>query len=303
MKPQLSFLYFNSVERKSWVLLVTIIFLLLSIQSIIKRKTIPHPIDYSKHGALFYEHQVSDYQLKSDFEKSNASINKYQNQVESKKQGKKIQFIQKNNPEHYKVDNANSHQANDVSYLLDDTIQQHRNPTRSIAGEKDTIDVHLSDKKEMPKVEPRNTSPILIDINSADEIQLQYVKGIGPAFAERIIKYRELIGGFHHIHQLMEVYGIDRDKFIQLKDQIKLTGETEKININSLDQKQISRHPYISYQEAKLIVAYRKKHGPYKSVYDITKIGVMDSSFVKKILPYIPDTLRSYNAQAPLTSL
>lgn len=144
---------------------------------------------------------------------------------------------------------------------------------------------------------------ILIDINTADEIQLQYVNGIGPSFAKRIIKYRDMIGGYHSKGQLLEVYGLDHEKFHQIKDQITVGGNIQPININSSDSKDLSVHPYINYQEARLIVAYTSKHGPIKSAYDIVKIGVMDSLFVEKIMPYLPDSLRHYNAHKPLTSL
>ncbi|NNF33651.1 MAG: hypothetical protein HKN68_06065 [Saprospiraceae bacterium] len=144
---------------------------------------------------------------------------------------------------------------------------------------------------------------ILIDINTADEIQLQYVNGIGPSFAKRIIKYRDLIGGYHSKGQLLEVYGLDHSKFHQIKDQVTVGGKVQDINVNSSDYKVLSNHPYIDHQEARLIVAYTSKHGPLTHAYDIVKIGVMDSLFVEKIMPYLPDSLRHQNAHTPLTSL
>ncbi len=144
---------------------------------------------------------------------------------------------------------------------------------------------------------------ILIDVNTADEIQLQYINGIGPSYAKRIVKYRALIGGYHSKNQLLEVYGLDRQKLDEIKDQITVGDNIEKLDVNSIDYKSISSHPYISHQEARLIVAYTKKHGSFKNAYDIVKIGVMDSLFVEKILPYLPDSLVQLNAHTPLTSL
>ena len=144
---------------------------------------------------------------------------------------------------------------------------------------------------------------ILIDINSADEIQLQYIKGIGPAFAKRIVKYRDLIGGYHNKLQLLEVYGLDRNKYNEIEKQVKVGGSVTHLNINSNSYKELSKHPYVSWQEAKLLVAYTKKHGQFKSAYDIVKIGVMDSMWVEKLIPYLPDSMSHRKAQTPLISL
>lgn len=50
-----------------------------------------------------------------------------------------------------------------------------------------------------------------IDLNSADTLLLTRVPGIGAAFARRIYKYRELLGGYYVVEQLQEVYGMDRE--------------------------------------------------------------------------------------------
>ena len=166
----------------------------------------------------------------------------------------------------------------------------------------ETQDMHVSEKKV--EIEPKNESSILIDINTADEVQLQYIKGIGPSFAKRIIKYRDLLGGFHSKRQLLEVYGLDHLKYSEIKDYIKLSQNITPMDINKSDAYEMSKHPYLSYQQAKLIVAYGKQHGPYNDVYKILEIGIMDSSFVEKLLPYIPKDKNgtAYRAQTPPTS-
>ncbi len=61
-----------------------------------------------------------------------------------------------------------------------------------------------------------------VNINSATSEQLQQLKGIGPAMADRIIQYRKSIGKFHSADQLMDVQGIGAKKFEQLKPFIRL---------------------------------------------------------------------------------
>ena len=61
----------------------------------------------------------------------------------------------------------------------------------------------ISKQKSMPKLE----------INGADSVELTKLYGIGPAFASRIMKYRNLLGGFYALGQLKEVYGINDSIF------------------------------------------------------------------------------------------
>ncbi len=66
--------------------------------------------------------------------------------------------------------------------------------------------------------EPVVISPI--NINTADFDLLQEITGVGPAIAERIIDYRELIGGFDTIDQIKNVSGIGDARFDSMKDEI-----------------------------------------------------------------------------------
>jgi competence protein ComEA len=59
-----------------------------------------------------------------------------------------------------------------------------------------------------------------ININEADQAQLETLNGIGPAKAQKIIEYREENGGFKTIEEIMNVSGIGEKTFEGLKDQI-----------------------------------------------------------------------------------
>lgn len=61
-----------------------------------------------------------------------------------------------------------------------------------------------------------------ININKADEKELQELNGIGESLASSIIKYREDNGKFKNIEDLKNVPGIGESKFSNIKEKIKV---------------------------------------------------------------------------------
>ncbi|MFH1004782.1 MAG: helix-hairpin-helix domain-containing protein [Bacteroidota bacterium] len=128
---------------------------------------------------------------------------------------------------------------------------------------------------------------IIIELNTADTTALKQLKGIGSVFAKRIVKYRELLGGFIRKEQLMEVYGFDQEKFDLVSSQITLDSlAIKKININSASEEILQRHPYIDKKTAGKIYMYRINHGNYSDIQEIKKLKVTDE-FYNKIALYL----------------
>ena len=59
-----------------------------------------------------------------------------------------------------------------------------------------------------------------VNINLADQTELQQIPGVGPATAEKIIQYRESQGRFRTIEDIQNVNGIGQKTFEKLKDMI-----------------------------------------------------------------------------------
>src|SRR5690606_7557457 len=96
---------------------------------------------------------------------------------------------------------------------------------------------------------------------------LKALPGIGSKLANRIVSFREKLGGFYSIEQLREVYGIRDSVFDKLVRYLKLENpETKKINLNKATLDKMKAHPYIRFQFAKAIVAYRDEHGDFSSL-------------------------------------
>jgi competence protein ComEA len=127
------------------------------------------------------------------------------------------------------------------------------------------------------------------DLNLADTTQLIRIYGIGSKLSQRIIKYRNLLGGFISMNQLQEVYGLDTVVVAELNKRtfVEPTFEPKKIDLNMATEKELAAHPYISNKLAKAIAAYRFQHGNFTSLQDLTKIALVDEAFYTKIKPYL----------------
>ncbi len=128
----------------------------------------------------------------------------------------------------------------------------------------------------------------VIEINTADSARLTMIRGIGPAFARRIVHYRERVGGFYNKEQLKEVYGIDEEKYNQIKADIAVDGRhIIKVNINTATFNELKHFPYLSYKQMDAIVAYRDEHGNYSALNDLKNIAILNDGILRKIGPYL----------------
>ncbi len=127
-----------------------------------------------------------------------------------------------------------------------------------------------------------------IELNNADSASLTTIRGIGPVFASRIIKYRNLLGGYHSVQQLQEVYGIDSTKFESIKASFTACAlqKLRLINLNTASFKELLKHPYISYDFTKNIVNRRKKE-VFENIEDAFNNQFISSNKFEKLLPYL----------------
>lgn len=127
-----------------------------------------------------------------------------------------------------------------------------------------------------------------VDLNSADSAQLESLNGIGPAFAIRIIKYRNRLGGFCRKEQLREVYGIDSLVYQKLVNRVVVRPEAVKqISINTATFDDLRKHPYLTFKQMNAIIQYRKQHGNYKDLDGLRPIAILNETVLNKIAPYL----------------
>lgn len=139
----------------------------------------------------------------------------------------------------------------------------------------------------------RNTEVIpqslkIIEVNQADSTALDEIKGIGPVFAIRILKYRERIGGFYKKEQLMEVFGLDSVMYREVMGQIAVNAAAiKRINVNTAQFEDFKNHPYIRYKQVNALIQYRKQHGNYGNIADLSKVAILNAETIARLAPYL----------------
>jgi len=133
----------------------------------------------------------------------------------------------------------------------------------------------------------KKTVAVLIALNTADTLELDKIKGIGPAFARRIVSYRDRLGGFYKKEQLLEVFGLDSLKFQEIKDQVYVDeAKVVKVNLNTAVYETLKNHPYLRSKQINAILQYRKQHGNYSNIADLKKVAILSATDVERLEPY-----------------
>jgi competence protein ComEA len=125
-----------------------------------------------------------------------------------------------------------------------------------------------------------------LDLNSADTTELMKLRGIGPTFAKRIVKYREMLGGYYSVQQLMEVYGFDSIKYELIKEEVFVNDSLiQKMKLNKASAKELASHIYIDWKLANAIINYRFKK-KFESIDELKEIYLVNDSLFRKLAPY-----------------
>jgi len=144
-------------------------------------------------------------------------------------------------------------------------------------------------KNPEPENQLRPEEPAHIDINTASAADLLQVKGIGEKLSQRIVAYRERLGGFYSVEQLREVYGLQKESYDRISSQVQVSGSdpVRKIDLNYGDLKELGSHPYIGYEKARIIIDHRNRHGFFRKTEEIRDAGLVDNALYLKLVHYI----------------
>lgn len=151
--------------------------------------------------------------------------------------------------------------------------------------QKQTTQKHTKQKHTTQKYSTQNQT---LDINTIDSFQLSKEIPLKMKLGARIIRYRNRLGGFVHLDQLKEVFGITNDQVNRLVSKLYISKEfkPEKVNISKVDFKTLIYHPYIDYNLAKLMLNYKKHCGENCSWDEFKNLKILDTTVNERLIYY-----------------
>ena len=134
----------------------------------------------------------------------------------------------------------------------------------------------------------RTKKDTILNLRTADTTELKLIRGIGSYRAKMIVRYREQLGGYARVEQIMEARGMDKVIADSILPHFYIDSVVvNKIPINHIRPEVLQRHPYLNFEQAKAIYEYRRKHIRIKSAEELKKIKGLSPTDIEKILIYL----------------
>lgn len=123
-----------------------------------------------------------------------------------------------------------------------------------------------------------------LPINEADTTELKRIPGIGSYYARKIVNYREKLGGFVSVSQIDEIEGLPAgaSRWFEMATE----PRPKQIRVNHATFKQLVRHPYLSYEQTKVIVNHISHYGPLHSWRDLRLYTEFTEADFARLTPY-----------------
>lgn len=146
----------------------------------------------------------------------------------------------------------------------------------------------LPKKKARKKAAPKQMKAIALNKGTAE--QLMQIRGIGPSFSKRIIKYRSMLGGYARKEQMKEVYGISDSLYKAIAPLLTCdSSHLVPLAMNSAPAEQLRKHPYLNWRQANAIVYFRTEHGAFTTIEGVQSVPELndEQESYLRIRPYI----------------
>ena len=138
----------------------------------------------------------------------------------------------------------------------------------------------------MPKWQHVKKDTIL-NLRTADTTELKMIRGVGSYRAKQIVRYRDALGGFVRVEQLREVEGMESVADSVMKHFVLDSANVKQLNVNSMGVRQLSRHPYLRFEDAKAIYELRRRKIKLDSIEQLYELETLSEETIKKVAPYL----------------
>ena len=172
-----------------------------------------------------------------------------------------------------------------------EALVEYRTRRGGFRSELEWRDCYLIDSLIWEQTKPYlRLSPIprkVIDLNTADSLTLVGVAGIGPRTATDILLYRERLGGYYSVAQLLDLRVVTKENYELFKEEFWCDScKIRKIDINFAAPKELAEHPYITTPRLRRILITRQTKGGWKGLEEFLNDDIFEKEVREKLAPY-----------------
>lgn len=281
-----SFLSFTRKERLGIVALLLLIFLIFTASYIVRHySNKPINIDEEKLNIAWQKTQAENNEIAIEKSNSIAAKELFYFDPNTLDSAGFISLGLKEKTVHYLLNwrrkGKHFYKKEDLKplYSLSENDYHQLEPFIQIIAKENATNTYA--KEQLPPL------PKHINLNKTDSATLVRLKGIGPYLAQKIISYRNGLGGFLNHSQLLEIYKFHDTTFTYLKETLLIyPNEIRKININTATESDLQSHPYFDEKTSKNIVMLRKGLNKYENISQLRQVPLMNDEKYRKIAPY-----------------
>ncbi len=143
----------------------------------------------------------------------------------------------------------------------------------------------MSDSAKTKYVSAKFKTLTKVDINTADSATLCSVPGVGQYISSAIIRYRGRLGGFASVEQTLDIKQVSPELLEWFK--VERPKDIKKININKDSFQKLNSHPYISYEQTRDLLMYRRLYGRIEDEAQLMKVNIFSAEDVERLRPYL----------------
>lgn len=125
-----------------------------------------------------------------------------------------------------------------------------------------------------------------IELNVADAQAFQKLAGVGPVLSQRIVRFRDALGGFSSVEDLYDVYGLDSSVVNRTKPVLSVDAELVRpLCLDTVSFRTLLKHPRFDLETTKKLMRAR---GRGVHAFDaVLTSSRLDSLTLCKVRPYL----------------
>ena len=127
----------------------------------------------------------------------------------------------------------------------------------------------------------------VLNLNHCDTTELLFLRGIGRYTAVQIVKYREQLGGYASVSQLLDEPLSKCHLDTLLMHFTVDDNDVRPLRVNNCNIDVLQRHPYLRYNQAKAIYDLRRKRVRINSIDELRTLPEFTQEDLSRLTPYL----------------